>query len=64
MERLDVPALTADRKWREADVVAEVQLIRWKLGPEIGPQFQRTQPNSSDLIGSIRPDSPYRSPSC
>lgn len=27
-ERLDVPALTADRKWREADVVAEVQLIR------------------------------------
>jgi len=27
-ERLDVPALTADRKWLEADVVAEVQLIR------------------------------------
>lgn len=27
-ERLDVPALTADRKWLEADVAAEVQLIR------------------------------------
>lgn len=27
-ERLGAPALTADRKWREADVVAEVQLIR------------------------------------
>jgi len=27
-ERLDVPALTADRKWIEADVVTEVQLIR------------------------------------
>lgn len=27
-ERLGVPALTADRKWLEADVVAEVQLIR------------------------------------
>jgi PIN domain nuclease of toxin-antitoxin system len=27
-ERLDVPVLTADRKWLEADVVAEVQLIR------------------------------------
>jgi ribonuclease VapC len=27
-ERLDVPALTADRKWIEADVGAEVQLIR------------------------------------
>ena len=27
-ERLSVPALTADRKWLEADVVAEVQLIR------------------------------------
>lgn len=27
-ERLDVPALTADRKWLEADVVAEVRLIR------------------------------------
>jgi ribonuclease VapC len=27
-ERLDVPALTADRKWLEAEVVAEVQLIR------------------------------------
>lgn len=27
-ERLDVPALTADRKWVEADVLAEVQLIR------------------------------------
>jgi ribonuclease VapC len=27
-ERLDVPALTADRKWVEADVAAEVQLIR------------------------------------
>jgi len=27
-ERLDAPALTADRKWLEADVVAEVQLIR------------------------------------
>ena len=26
--RLDVPALTADRKWLEADVAAEVQLIR------------------------------------
>lgn len=27
-ERLDVPALTADRKWLEADVAAEVRLIR------------------------------------
>lgn len=27
-ERLGVPALTADRKWIEADVMAEVQLIR------------------------------------
>lgn len=27
-ERLDVPALTADRKWLEADVAAEVQMIR------------------------------------
>lgn len=27
-ERLGVPALTADRKWLEADVAAEVQLIR------------------------------------
>jgi len=27
-ERLGVPALTADRKWLEADVMAEVQLIR------------------------------------
>jgi ribonuclease VapC len=27
-ERLSVPALTADRKWLEADVAAEVQLIR------------------------------------
>jgi ribonuclease VapC len=27
-ERLGVPALTADRKWLEADFVAEVQLIR------------------------------------
>jgi ribonuclease VapC len=27
-ERLGVPALTADRKWLEADVVPEVQLIR------------------------------------
>lgn len=27
-ERLDVPALTADRKWLEADVTAEIQLIR------------------------------------
>lgn len=27
-ERLAVPALTADRKWLEADVAAEVQLIR------------------------------------
>lgn len=27
-ERLDVPALTADRKWLEADVAADVQLIR------------------------------------
>ena len=27
-ERLGVPALTADRKWIEADVTAEVQLIR------------------------------------
>lgn len=27
-ERLGVPALTADRKWLEADVVTEVQLIR------------------------------------
>jgi ribonuclease VapC len=27
-ERFDVPALTADRKWLEADVAAEVQLIR------------------------------------
>lgn len=27
-ERLGVPALTADRKWLEADVLAEVQLIR------------------------------------
>lgn len=27
-ERLEVPALTADRKWLEADVMAEVQLIR------------------------------------
>jgi PIN domain nuclease of toxin-antitoxin system len=27
-ERLDVPALTADRKWLEADVATEVQLIR------------------------------------
>jgi PIN domain nuclease of toxin-antitoxin system len=27
-EHLDVPALTADRKWLEADVAAEVQLIR------------------------------------
>jgi ribonuclease VapC len=27
-ERLEVPALTADRKWLEADVAAEVQLIR------------------------------------
>jgi PIN domain nuclease of toxin-antitoxin system len=27
-ERLDVPALTADRKWVEADVAAGVQLIR------------------------------------
>jgi PIN domain nuclease of toxin-antitoxin system len=27
-ERLGVPALTADRKWVEADVAAEVQLIR------------------------------------
>lgn len=27
-ERLGVPALTADRKWLEADVVAEVQMIR------------------------------------
>lgn len=27
-ERLDVPALTADRKWLEADVAAEIQLIR------------------------------------
>lgn len=27
-ERLDAPALTADRKWLEADVAAEIQLIR------------------------------------
>ncbi|HET7588841.1 MAG TPA: type II toxin-antitoxin system VapC family toxin [Solirubrobacterales bacterium] len=27
-ERLDVPALTADREWLTADVAAEVQLIR------------------------------------
>jgi PIN domain nuclease of toxin-antitoxin system len=27
-ERLDVPALTADRKWVEADVAVGVQLIR------------------------------------
>jgi ribonuclease VapC len=27
-ERLDVPALTADRKWGEADVAAGVRLIR------------------------------------
>jgi PIN domain nuclease of toxin-antitoxin system len=27
-ERLDIPALTADRKWVEADVAAGVQLIR------------------------------------
>ena len=27
-ERLDVPALTADRKWLEADVAADVRLIR------------------------------------
>lgn len=27
-ERLDVPALTADRKWLEADVAADVQSIR------------------------------------
>lgn len=27
-DRLGVPALTADRKWAEADVEAEVQLIR------------------------------------
>ena len=27
-ERLGVPALTADRKWQEADIAAEVQLIR------------------------------------
>lgn len=27
-ERLGVPALTADRKWLEADVAAEVRLIR------------------------------------
>lgn len=27
-ERLDVPAVTADRKWLEADVAAGVQLIR------------------------------------
>jgi ribonuclease VapC len=27
-DRLGVPALTADRKWLEADVTAEVQLIR------------------------------------
>jgi ribonuclease VapC len=27
-ERLGVPALTADRKWLEADVVAAVQMIR------------------------------------
>ena len=27
-ERLDVPAVTADRKWLEADVAAEIQLIR------------------------------------
>jgi ribonuclease VapC len=27
-ERLRVPVLTADRKWLEADVAAEVQLIR------------------------------------
>ena len=27
-ERLDAPALTADRKWLEADVAADVQLIR------------------------------------
>lgn len=27
-ERLDVPALTADREWLKADVAAEVRLIR------------------------------------
>ena len=27
-ERLGVPALTADRKWQEADIAPEVQLIR------------------------------------
>lgn len=27
-ERLGVPALTADRKWREADIAAEVRMIR------------------------------------
>jgi len=27
-ERLDVPALTADRKWLEADIAAKVRLIR------------------------------------
>jgi hypothetical protein len=33
----------------------EVSLIRSRPGPEIGPQLQRTQPNSSDVIGSIGP---------
>ncbi len=37
--------------------------VREKLGPEIGPQLQLTQPNSLDVIGSIRPDSPPQIPS-
>lgn len=26
-----------------------------ELGPEIGPQLQRTQPNSLGVIGSVKP---------
>jgi hypothetical protein len=37
--------------------------VREKLGLEIGPQLQQTQPNSLDAIGSIRPDSPCWTPS-
>jgi len=37
--------------------LATCQLIRDKLGPEIGPRLHRTQPNSLDVIRSIGPDS-------
>jgi len=35
----------------------------WKLGPEIGPQRQRTRPNSWDRIALPRRDPPPWTPS-